>query len=137
MIGNGKTFNSAREVPMSQCLKKILKEYLKTNMNIKYLFTNAKGNFISPATINAQFKRICKDAGIRTTTYIFDRNDNERNKIRTIHLKSSSCNCHLLRHTFATRCIESGISPVVLQRILGHSSIDITLRNLYISIQSI
>ena len=37
---------------------------------------------------------------------------------------------HTLRHTFATRCIESGVNPKSLQIILGHSTIQITL-NLY------
>ena len=34
---------------------------------------------------------------------------------------------HALRHTFATRCIEAGIPPVVLKKWLGHSDIHITL----------
>lgn len=28
---------------------------------------------------------------------------------------------HALRHTFATRCIENGMQPKVLQKIMGHS----------------
>jgi len=32
-----------------------------------------------------------------------------------------------MRHTFATRAIEAGISPKVLQHILGHTDIRITL----------
>ncbi len=38
---------------------------------------------------------------------------------------------HILRHTFATRCIEAGIKPKTLQSILGHSNIGITM-NLYV-----
>ena len=34
---------------------------------------------------------------------------------------------HTLRHTFATRCIESGIPPQVLKTILGHSSLAMTM----------
>lgn len=34
---------------------------------------------------------------------------------------------HMMRHTFATRAIEAGISPKVLQHMLGHSDISITL----------
>ena len=33
----------------------------------------------------------------------------------------------MMRHTFATRAIEAGISPKVLQHMLGHSDISITL----------
>ena len=32
-----------------------------------------------------------------------------------------------LRHTFATRCIESGVRIEVLQKILGHANIQITV----------
>lgn len=40
---------------------------------------------------------------------------------------------HVLRHTFATRCIEGGMKPKTLQKILGHSNIGITM-NLYVHI---
>lgn len=38
---------------------------------------------------------------------------------------------HVLRRTFATRCIEGDMKPKTLQIILGHSNIGITM-NLYV-----
>lgn len=38
---------------------------------------------------------------------------------------------HVLRYTFTTRCIESGMKPKTLQTILGHSNIGIIM-NLYV-----
>ena len=40
---------------------------------------------------------------------------------------------HVLSHTFATRCIEDGMKPKILQKISGHSNIGITM-NLYVHI---
>lgn len=37
---------------------------------------------------------------------------------------------HTLRHTFATRCFEKGMDPKVVQKLMGHSNISITL-NIY------
>lgn len=37
---------------------------------------------------------------------------------------------HCMRHTFATRCYENGVKEKVVQEILGHSSIDMTM-NVY------
>ena len=39
----------------------------------------------------------------------------------------------MLRHSYATRCIEAGIKPVVLQKLLVHSDVRITL-NTYTSV---
>ena len=40
---------------------------------------------------------------------------------------------HSLRHSYGTRCIESGMAPVVVQRLMGHTDIGITL-NTYTSV---
>ena len=40
---------------------------------------------------------------------------------------------HALRHTYATRCIEAGMNAVVLQRLMGHTDVKITL-NTYTSV---
>ena len=37
---------------------------------------------------------------------------------------------HAMRHTFATRALERGIPPKVVQSYLGHSTIDVTM-NIY------
>lgn len=45
-------------------------------------------------------------------------------------LKSSKVkeyNFHVLRHTFATNCIEVGMDIKSLSEILGHATVDITL----------
>jgi integrase len=38
---------------------------------------------------------------------------------------------HSFRHTFATRCIESGIQPKTLQKYLGHATLQMTM-DLYV-----
>ena len=40
---------------------------------------------------------------------------------------------HALRHTFATRSIERGVQPKVLQRILGHAHLSTTM-DLYVHV---
>ena len=61
------------------------------------------------STYNMQLKRICKAAGLKPFSI------------------------HKLRHSFATRCIESGMKPKTLQKILGHSDVTITL-NYYVHV---
>lgn len=100
-----KTYAGVREVPILNSLLPILDKI--ENKGFLFLY---KGKFITPPTINSHFKRICKQAGI-----------------------SSNVNTHMLRHTFATRCIEAGMSAVVLQKILGHKDIQTTL-NTYTSV---
>jgi len=123
-LGNKtKTYAGIRDIPMSAVVRNII----KNNNNINFLFLMPNGKFIPGTTINSHFKRICKDAHIRECIHEFERNG------KTIHLKLSNVNTHMLRHTYATRCIEAGISPVVLQRLLGHKDIETTL-NTYTSV---
>ena len=106
-----KTYSGKREVPLDPILTNALKEqinYIIPNEN-NLLFT-FQGKIIKSSTINTVLKRICKQ----------------------LQLPNTISN-HTLRHTFGTRCIESGMSPVVVQRIMGHKDIKVTL-NTYTSV---
>ena len=128
VLGNTtKTYAGQREIPIINDLKPIIYKLLpKTDYWFKIDFQT----FASPILVNAHFKRVCKDAEIR----IYKTNSSKLNKNGDkIQYKSSQVNTHMLRHTFATRCIEAGMSPVVLQKILGHKNIEVTL-NTYTSV---
>lgn len=122
-----KTYAGFRNIPITDLIKNIFTDI----SNCQYeIFFSDKGKIILPTTINAHFKRICKNANIRI---INTKKKKHKEDEKTINLKSSNVNTHMLRHTYATRCIESGMSAVVLSKLLGHADIETTL-NTYTSV---
>lgn len=124
-----KTYAGTREIPITQKLLPVISKYAS---NKDELIFSKNNNVIWPSTINTHFKKLCKDANIRT---LINPNKKVYKKagIINVNLKTSSVNTHMLRHTFATRCIEAGVSAVALSRILGHKDIQTTL-NTYTSV---
>lgn len=123
-----KTYAGERSIPINSNIKNILQKLCQENKD--FLFYR-NGKFINVSTINSAFKRICKNAGIRVIIIEEKKKYRKNNAI----IKSSNVNTHMLRHTYATRCIESGMQAVVLQKLLGHRDIETTL-NTYTSVFS-
>ncbi|MBQ7673178.1 MAG: site-specific integrase [Alphaproteobacteria bacterium] len=104
---SAKTANGNRLVPFSAIVLPLIHEILLC-AGKDYLFEN-KGKIINTSQVNMQFQRVLQKYDII----------DKRIKGRVT--------LHSLRHTFATRCIEAGMQPKVLQHILGHSDIKVTL----------
>ena len=101
-----KTRTGVRDIPISRKLRPYLEKALqqqKENPEDLVFYDYNKGNVISTQQVNCYYHRLCKAA------------------------KVPCMGQHALRHTFATRCIESGISAVVLKNWLGHKDIHMTL----------
>ncbi len=127
-----KTYAGMRDVPILNILYDKLIEY-KIDKKIGYLFLK-NGNFIHATSFNTRFQKICKNANIRVyKKRVGIKGGRKTKKVYECDITKSKVNTHMLRHTFATRCIENGVNPVVLQRILGHKDIQVTL-NTYTSV---
>lgn len=116
-----KTYSGQRDVPIISALYNVLNSYEADHTGT--LFAN-NDKLINPSTINSHFKRICAKANIRPLKVNSSKQTKKGEKIK---INSSDVHTHMLRHTFATRCIESGMQAVTLSRILGHKNISVTL----------
>lgn len=109
-----KSKNSNRVIPMQRVLADELKKHYRitaqeklfsgTSYNTKsYVVCNELGGYIEPRQIQKIFKTFTEAAELK------------------------GVNFHALRHTFATRAIESGIDIKTLSTLLGHADIQTTL----------
>lgn len=87
------------------------------------VFTTINGNPVGTSTFRNMIIRIVKNIN-------FDRQCQAENGQ---YEEFQHCYMHSLRHTFATRCIENGIQPKTLQKILGHSTLSTTM-DLYVHV---
>lgn len=93
-----KSESSKRTIPLTT---EILKLLLRLKGKQAYVFSGEKP--LDPRTMQYRFKKILKQAEI------------------------DGRNFHILRHTFATNCVENGMDVKALSEILGHSDVKITL----------
>lgn len=134
-LGDPKTRESRRKIPLTNEAINILKdqEVLQKKLKLKsthwnkewnsLVFTTTNGSPVGHSTFRNLMVRIVNNIN-------FDRKCSSDDGD---YEEFEHCYMHSLRHTFATRCIENGIQPKTLQKILGHSSINITM-DLYVHV---
>lgn len=115
-----KTKQSYRQVPInSECLKYLEKQFeLKDIVKCKrpkeqnnYLFVTSYNTPLNSQVYSDSIKAIVKQI----------------NLARSFDNEFPVFSGHTLRHTFATRCFESGIEPKVVQSYLGHATLKMTM----------
>ena len=109
-----KTQSGNRYLPIPDSLYPYIIEQMKycelqEGNNDKLLFKPSQNNYTDAENVNKALSKILKELNIE-------------------HMSS-----HSLRHTYATRAIEAGVTPVVLQKLMGHTDVTITL-NTYTSV---
>ena len=101
-----KTAAGNRDIPINELVRPVLKEAIeemKPNRKGLLFYDRYRKTIISTNRTSGYFNRVCEKAGI------------------------DASGAHVLRHTFATRCIEAGVKPIVLKTWLGHTDIHVTL----------
>lgn len=106
IIGSPKTVCSAREIPLTEDLMGLLKTLRSSASDTDFVLTGS-GKPTEPRTYRNRYNKLLVQLGIP-------------------HIKF-----HGLRHSFATRCIESECDYKTVSALLGHSDIRTTL-NLYV-----
>jgi site-specific recombinase XerD len=100
-----------RIIPIAKPLSALLKKYLSERRHKgKYLFESRFNEKLTPLSVQLLVKKYAKKAHI--------------NK----HITP-----HKLRHTFATLALESGVSPITISELLGHSSLNTTMKYTHVT----
>ena len=112
MMGDtAKTEAGTRYIPITKNVLQVLNEIIQVADNNTLLFTknNDGKTLLNTSEVNNAFQRALKKYNIIDSSI------------------SGKVTCHSLRHTYATRCIESGMQPNTLKKLLGHEDIETTL----------
>lgn len=112
MMGDtAKTEAGTRYIPITKDVLQVLNEIIQVADNNTLLFTknNDGKTLLNTSEVNNAFQRALKKYNIIDSSI------------------SGKVTCHSLRHTYATRCIESGMQPNTLKKLLGHEDIETTL----------
>lgn len=114
VLNETKTSAGMRKLHLSDDIFEFLKSCIG-NKDKGLLFLSSNQNLVTTNQVNYSYAAALKAYDIVDTS-VYGRVD-----------------LHSLRHTYATRCIESGMPAKVLQKLLGHKDINITL-NTYCSV---
>lgn len=101
VIDRPKSDTSKRIIPLTAIMSELCRKMNPHNSEAYVLTGNAA--YMEPRTLQYRLKKYVKDCGLEDVHF------------------------HVLRHTFATRCVEVGFEIKSLSEILGHSTTTITL----------
>ncbi len=127
-IGPPKTKQSLRDVPLNDAAEAALRDQmrLKEILRRKYPKDDEFADMLFVTKLNTPIcSQVLCDAIKRVTDEINLQRDGTN--------RFPEFSAHTFRHTYATRAIESGVNPKVLQKILGHATLEMTM-DLYVHV---
>lgn len=116
-----KTKAGKRKIPMSKKVKEMLLEQKRWHDNVAKSYKAVPG--FEDLVFTSKTNHPLNATNIKDSiNYLIARINLENPDIEFEHFTP-----HCLRHTFATNCIEKGMRPKTLQKILGHNSLQMTM----------